>query len=295
MRNAGSCIKRRAVRALVTGHEGFVGRHLVPKLVRAGYDVHGTENLQEFLRSPLATQTWDVVVHLAANIINVHDRGKIGMRAFDDIQLDLTMFKWIERNPPAKIFVAMSSCALDFPEDPYCMVKITLESFAQCLRKQNVPVVILRPFSGYGADQSLEYPFPAILARACRREDPLLVWGGSQVRDWIHIEDLTDALVYGLDHFPRGVPIQIGTGIGTDFSTLAKTMAEAVGYSPRIVGDTTKQSSSPRRVADISLAQNFGWRSRISLRQGIESALAQADSAPSGELSAELNRAAIRS
>lgn len=181
------------MRALVTGHEGFVGRHLVPKLVRAGYDVHGTENLQEFLRSPLATQTWDVVVHLAANIINVHDRGKIGMRAFDDIQLDLTMFKWIESNPPAKIFVAMSSCALDFPEDPYCMVKITLESFAQCLRKQNVPVVILRPFSGYGADQSLEYPFPAILARARRREDPLLVWGGSQVRDWIHIEDLTDA------------------------------------------------------------------------------------------------------
>lgn len=283
------------MRALVTGHEGFVGRHLVPKLVRAGYDVHGTENLQEFLCSPLATQTWDVVVHLAANIINVHDRGKIGMRAFDDIQLDLRMLKWIESNPPVKVFVATSSCALDFPQDPYCVVKITLESFAQCLYKQGVPVVILRPFSGYGADQSLEYPFRAILGRARRRENPLLVWGGSQVRDWIHIEDLTDVIVYGVDHFPRGVPIQIGTGVGTDFFTLAKLMAEAVGYSPRIVGDTTKQSSSLRRVADISLAQGFGWRARISLRQGIEFALAQSNSASSGEISAELDRAAIRS
>lgn len=261
------------MRALVTGHEGFVGRRLVPKLVRAGYEVHGTENLQGFLISPVTSERWDVIVHLAANIINVHDRGKIGMRAFDDLQLDLKMFKWVESNPPAKAFVAMSSCALDFPEDPYCMVKIALESFAQCLHKRGVPVVILRPFSGYGAGQSLEYPFPAILGRARRREDPLVVWGGSQVRDWIHIEDLTDAIIHGLDHFPRGVPLQIGTGIGTDFFTLAKMIADAVGYSPQVSGDATKQASSPRRVADTSLAQKFGWRASISLQQGIELAL----------------------
>jgi len=261
------------MRALVTGHEGFVGSHLVPKLVRAGYHVHGTEDLRDFLHSSFASEKWDVVVHLAANIINVHDRGRIGMRAFDDIVLDLEMFKWVESNPPSKVFVAMSSCALDFPEDPYCMVKITLESFAQCLHKQGVPIVILRPFSGYGGDQSLEYPFPAILGRARRREDPLVVWGGSQVRDWVHIEDLTDAIVHGLNHFPRGVPVQIGTGIGTDFFTLAKMMADVVGYSPRVFGDTAKQSSSPRRVADTSLAHEFGWRASIPLRQGIEIAL----------------------
>lgn len=258
------------MRALITGHEGFVGRHLLPKLAKARYEVHGTENVDEFLRSRLAGGKWDVVIHLAANIVNVHDRGKIGMRAFDDLELDLKVCKWLESNPPLKVFVAMSSCALDFPEDPYCMVKITLESFAQCLHKQGVPIVILRPFSGYGADQSLEYPFPAILGRAQAREDPLIVWGGTQVRDWVHIEDLTDAIVHGIDHFPRGVPVQIGTGIGTDFFRLAKMMADTVGYSPKISGDTTKQSSSPRRVADTALAQKFGWRARISLRQGID-------------------------
>ena len=278
------------MRALVTGHEGFVGRHLVPRLVQAGYEVHGTENLDEFLRSPSASHKWDIVVHLAANIVNVHDRGKIGMRAFDDIELDLKMFKWVESNPPAKVFVAMSSCALDFPEDPYCIVKTTLESFAQCLHKQSVPVVILRPFSGYGGDQSLEYPFPAILGRARRREDPLVVWGGNQVRDWVHIEDLTAAIVHGLDHFPRGVPVQIGTGVGTDFFTLAKMMADAVGYSPRISGDTTKQASSPRRVADTTLAQKFGWRASISLQQGIEMALNQHDEKASGSAKAAAKR-----
>lgn len=268
------------MRALVTGHEGFVGRHLVPKLIRAGYEVHGTEDLEGFLKSSAARKKWDVVVHLAANIINVHDRGKIGLRAFDDLKLDLKMFKWVERNPPVKALIAMSSCALDFPEDPYCTVKCTLEAFTSCLHKQGVPVVVLRPFSGYGGDQSPEYPFPAILGRATRREDPLVVWGGSQVRDWVHIEDLTGAIVYGIDHFPRGVPVQIGTGIGTDFFSLAKMMAEAVGYSPNIAGDPGKQSSSPRRVADPTFAREHGWEATITIAEGIRKALHGQDAVP---------------
>src|SRR5260221_11870638 len=105
------------MRALVTGHEGFVGRPLVPKLIRAGYEVHGTEDLEDFLRSSAARKKWDVVVHLAANIINVHDRGKIGLRAFDDLKPDLKILKWVERNPPLKAMIRMSSCAHDFPED----------------------------------------------------------------------------------------------------------------------------------------------------------------------------------
>src|SRR5258708_19417820 len=217
------------MRALVTGYEGFVGRHLAPKLVQAGYEVHGTEDLEGFLQSPSATAKWDVVVHLAANIINVHDRGKIGMKAFDDLELDAKMFRWVESNPPVNAMVVMSNCALDFPEDPYCMVKLTLEAFAQCLHKQGIPVVILRPFSGYGGGQSFEYPFRAIVGRARRREDPLVVGGGSQVRDWVHIEDLTGAIVHGIEHFPRGVPVRIGPGIRTGILSLAKPKGQSAG------------------------------------------------------------------
>lgn len=261
------------MRALVTGHEGFVGRHLLPKLVSAGYQVEGTEDLNSFLLSDLASAKWDVVVHLAANIVNVNDRGKMGMRGFADLGLDMQMFRWIEQNPPSKALIAMSSCALDFPADPYCIVKRTLESFAACLHKQGIPVVILRPYSGYGPDQSLEYPFRAILERVRRREDPLVIWGGSQVRDWLHIDDLTDAILQGIDLFPRGTPVQLGTGIGTDFFTLARMMADAAGYTPQISGDDTKQSSSPRRVGDPSLAISCGWKPRVSLAEGIRRAL----------------------
>jgi len=80
------------------------------------------------------------------------------------------------------------------------------------------------------------------------------------VRDWIHIEDLAGAIVHAIGHFPMGVPVPIGTGIGTDFFTLAKRIAQAIGYSPR-------------RVANPALAHEFGWRTTITLEEGIRRAL----------------------
>lgn len=258
------------LKALITGHMGFVGRHLFSKMVNDGYHVRGTEDVIS-LAQPLPDY-WDVMIHLAANIVNVDDRMKMGLKAYDDILLDLNFLKWVEANPP-KTLVLLSSCAVDFPDDPYCIVKRNLEAFAGCLFKRGIPVVILRPFSGYGKDQSLEYPFPAILDRAKRREYPLIVWGGEQVRDWIHIDDLTDAIIYSIDHFDRGVPIDIGTGVGTSIRTLAKMIANGVGYTPVIQGDDTKAVSSLSRIADVGLAASMGWKAKISLEEGIKLSL----------------------
>jgi nucleoside-diphosphate-sugar epimerase len=197
-----------------------------------------------------------------------------GISAYDDIDIDLAMCKFVEQNYPSKAFIVMSSCAVDYPQDPYCIVKRTLEAMALTLKNDGVNSVILRPFSGYGSDQSLEYPFPAILNRALNREDPLTVWGGTQVRDWLHIDDLTDAIMYGIDNFPSGVPIDIGTGIGTNFYSLAKQIADAVGYTPQIIGDATKATSSTHRVAMTATAEHYGWTAKIPLEEGIRRAVA---------------------
>jgi nucleoside-diphosphate-sugar epimerase len=222
---------------------------------------------------------FDVIVHLGANIVNVNDRMTMGMKAYDDILLDKMVCDFVEQNPPTKDFIAMSSCAVDYPDDPYCIVKRTLEAFAGTLYKRGVPVVILRPFSGYGPDQSEEYPFRAIFERAIRDEDPLTVWGdGQQVRDWLHISDLCAGIMLAIDSFPHGTPIELGTGIGTNLCELAEMIADAVGYHPVILPNAAKAGSSSFRVADatglVVLHQTTGWQASVPLAQGIRQALA---------------------
>jgi nucleoside-diphosphate-sugar epimerase len=264
--------------ALVTGSDGFVGRHLIPRLAAAGYVVYATEDLDRYLSmhpmSPNGLTKFDVIVHLAARIVNVDMRARLGMLAYDDIELDMKMCRYVEVNPPTRAFVVMSSCAVDYPDDPYCIVKRTIEAFAKTLVKKGVKTAVLRPYSGYGPDQSLEYPFPAIVDRALHRQDPLEVWSDA-IRDWIHIDDLCSAIIMAAEGaFPWGMPIEIGTGVGTSFINLAQRIALEVGYEPTIVVSTDKIGSAHRRVAVTGTARSFGFEAKIKLDEGIKRSVA---------------------
>jgi len=280
--------------ALVTGAAGFIGRNLIPKLEAAGYEVTPVDALNSdpnFI--PVCFEDWldlqsadlpsgelpesfDLVLHLAAHIPDISERMKGGLHQFQDIALDWAVANYVKEHPPREAFIVPSSCAVDAWEtDPYAFCKLVAGHFWMELHRAGIPTVILKPYSGYGHDQADSYPFPAILKRVMRRDDPVTVWGnGAQERDFIHVSDLTDAFIHAIDKFPRGVPVEIGTGVATDFRMLASMIAEAVGYSPNIAMDMSKPASSMRRVADTTLAESFGFKAKISLKQGIERAVA---------------------
>lgn len=118
----------------------------------------------------------------------------------------------------------------------------------------------------------MEYPFRAILERALYKEDPLTVWGGAQIRDWLHIDDLVAGILHMVEHAPDKQPIELGTGRGTTFFELATLFAEAVGYRPDIKG-IAKEQGSPARVADTRTARDLGWCHKVTLPAGIERAV----------------------
>lgn len=153
------------------------------------------------------------------------------------------------------------------PDQVYGWSKVMGEVLAGRLREAGVPVTVVRPFSGYGHDQDASYPFRAFLDRALRREDPFRLWCGDCVRDFIHVDDVVKgALAVAADG--TADPVNLCTGTGTSFLELARTVCDAVGYSPEIVPDPAAPSGVAYRVGDPDRLR-WIYTPQVSLETGV--------------------------
>lgn len=291
------------MRALITGHRGFIGRSFARTLQRCGWDVHGIDLrdghhgdcLTRFRHSSIH---YDLVIHCAAHVGGRVDiDGRAAFIAAYNSQLDAAMFEWALRTRPGRIVYFSSSAVYPAdlqesggirlreadadlrhpapPESSYGWVKLWGEYLAQQIRSEGIPVHVFRPFSGFGTEQSCEYPFPAFVQRALAREDPFTVWGpGTQVRDFVHVDDVCAAVLATIDQDPKAEsgPLNIGTGIGTNFVELAELVTTLAGYSPKIVTRPDMPTGVMHRVADTTRSHRI-YQPRITLTEGIERAL----------------------
>jgi nucleoside-diphosphate-sugar epimerase len=213
-----------------------------------------------------------------------------------DLSIDAEFFYWITQHKPERVLYPSSSAAypvslqtttdavalsegdIDFnknlgtPDMTYGWSKLTGEFLAQiAARHYGVPVACIRPFSGYGEDQELSYPVPAIAARAAKKEDPFEVWGsGKQGRDFVHIDDVLDFIFILLDNVKDGSAYNIGSGQLTSFLELIELFADIAGYQPQVKPLLDKPVGVHSRYANMTLVnERFGWKPRISLREGM--------------------------
>ncbi|MDP2235223.1 MAG: NAD-dependent epimerase/dehydratase family protein [Bacteroidales bacterium] len=214
-----------------------------------------------------------------------------------DLSIDAEFFHWVTQHKPERVLYPSSSAAypvslqttdgaialsegdIDFnknlgtPDMTYGWSKLTGEFLAQIAAKHyGVSVACIRPFSGYGEDQEHSYPVPAIAARAAKREDPFEVWGsGKQGRDFVHIDDVLDFIFMLLDNVSDGSAYNIGSGRLTSFLELIEVFGEIAGYKPTIKPLLDKPVGVHSRYANMELVdQKFGWKPKISLREGME-------------------------
>ena len=263
------------------------------------------EDLRDWISSGGKADPFDLIIHCAAV---VGGRLKIDgdpLAVATDLAIDSDFFNCVvkAKNKPKVVYFSSSAvypvelqsrhryCKLSElhvtpgmsrigrPDMTYGWAKLTGELLAQhAVKTYNADVVIYRPFSGYGEDQSFDYPFPSVVRRVVNRENPIMIWGsGDQVRDFIHIDDIVEAVMQTKDVLKPGEVLNLGTGVATSFRDLVTEAGVALWSHDRktveVRCDTTKPEGVFYRVADTYKLDRF-YKPRITLEEGIKSVAA---------------------
>lgn len=287
------------MKILITGDAGFVGRHFRKKFESQGHQIIGVDivngiDARDFFRTD--NTHFDKVIHLAAVVGGRKMIEGSPLALAVDLSIDAEMFGWALRTKPGCITYFSSSAAyptilqehqllgtlreddidlaeIQTPDLSYGWAKLTGEMLASHARNQGLTVHIFRPFSGYGSDQPLDYPFPSFIERARRKADPFEIWGdGQQVRDFIHIDDVVEAAEVGC--WIDIKTANLCTGRATSFNELAELVCKEAGYKPIIKHLEAEPVGVMYRVGDPTLMNSF-YEPKITLEEGIRKAFAK--------------------
>ena len=290
------------MKILITGHRGFVGKHFVKKLEKEDHVITGLDikdpnsptDCRDFFK--YNDEVFDLVIHLAAIVGGRATIEGEPLSVATDLSIDAEMFNWAVKTKQKKIVYFSSSAAypirlqtktkhvqlresdidlsdISNPDLTYGWAKLTGEYLANFVKQTGTKVYIFRPFSGYGELQDLNYPFPSFIKRVVDRNDPFVIWGdGTQVRDFIHMDDICDAVMEAVSK-DLPTPINLGTGIPTSFNELAELMFDIEGWKPKeIVHEANKPSGVMYRCCDPTEFVKL-YRPKITLHDGIRRSL----------------------
>ncbi len=294
-------------RIWVAGHRGMVGAALVRRLRADGHDVITAARDSVDLVRQAEVEAWfaanrpDVVVIAAARV------GGIAANAarpvdflHDNLLIEANIMRTAAEARVAKLMFLGSSCIyprdaaqpmaeaalLTGPLEPtnqwYAVAKIAGIKLAEAYRQQyGLDFISAMPTNLYGPgdnyDLESSHVIPALLRKAVEARDSsaatMTVWGsGTPLREFMHVDDLADALVFLLRHYSAAGHINVGTGQEVTIAAVAQVIAETVGFTGSLVFDRSRPDGTPRKLMDSQALLALGWAPRIGLRDGLADA-----------------------
>jgi nucleoside-diphosphate-sugar epimerase len=285
------------MKILITGHLGFVGKSFLKyfnnKHEIIGIDLKEGNDCRDFFKH--STEKFDLIIHLAAIVGGRETIENEPLSVATDLSIDSEFFNWVIKTKQSRVVYFSSSAAyptyfqhpelkhrliesdinlddIRLPDYTYGWAKLTGEYLAKFVKEQGTKVYVFRPFSGYGIDQDLTYPFPSFIDRIKRKVSQFEIWGdGTQVRDFIHMDDIVDAVMTVVDNDIQADAFNLGSGIATSFNDLAETMFQISGWRPEngILHLIHKPIGVSYRVCNPDLMYSF-YKPQYTLEERIE-------------------------
>lgn len=178
------------------------------------------------------------------------------------------------------------SGALEPTNEWYAIAKIAGIKACEAARKQyGKDFVSLMPTNLYGPFDNFDLHTSHVLPAMIRKfheayekgkktgvSEPVKLWGsGTPMREFLHVDDLAEAVVFALENRLEDALYNVGTGTDLSIKSLSKLIQQVVGHRGEIKWDSSKPDGTPRKLMDVSRLERAGWKAKIGLEEGIRS------------------------
>ncbi|MDD5174624.1 MAG: GDP-L-fucose synthase [Candidatus Omnitrophica bacterium] len=294
-------------RILVSGGNGFLGRHIVEKLkVRRCAEIF-VPDVPEYdlrkldsIRKAYDTARPDIIIHLAAKVGGIGlNKARPGELFYDNLIMGTQMMEEA-RLREAEKFVALGTICCypkftpvpfkekdlwnGYPEEtnaPYGLAKKMLLVQAQSYRAQyGFNAIFLMPVNLYGPgdnfDPGSSHVIPAIIKKCFDAiesgEKKIVIWGsGNPTREFLYVEDCAEAIVLATEKYNSPEPVNIGAGFEIKIRNLVGLIANMADFKGKIEWDKSRPDGQPRRHLDVTRAKKeFGFKAKVSFERGLK-------------------------
>jgi len=294
-------------RVWVAGHRGMVGSAIVRRLASENCEVLTVDRSEADLERQADVERWIATARPEAVFVAAAKVGGILSNdtrpaefLYSNLMIEANIIHAAWRAGAEKLVFLGSSCIypkfapqpipeeslLTGPLEPtnewYAIAKIAGIKLCQAYRRQHgadfisaMPTNLYGPGDNY--DLSSSHVIPALIRKAHEAKvagaPSIEIWGtGTPRREFLHADDCADALVHVMKVYSESAHINVGSGEDLPILELARLVSEVVGFKGTIERDTSKPDGTPRKLMSSERLHALGWRPRIGLRKGLESA-----------------------
>jgi len=292
------------LKVFVAGHGGMVGKALVRRLEREDCTIVTPSRADADLTRQAQVEAWmaankpDLVFLAAARVGGILANSSYPADfAYDNLMIAANVIEAARQVGTRKLVFLGSSCIyprdapqpmaesalLTGPLEPtnewYAVAKIAGIKLAQAYRRQHgCDFISAQPTNLYGPgdnfDLNASHVVPALMRKAHEAmvggAQTMTVWGsGNPRREFLHVDDLADALVFLAQHYSDEEIVNVGSGEEVTIRRLAETLATTVGFTGELAFDASKPDGVARKLVDVGKLTTLGWRSGTGLDQGL--------------------------